>query len=90
LQPHLYLQENFWEAGSATSTIRYFVIDAATGEVTRHAQSYQAYTDEGYRTLLAESGFEAIEFYPSLTGDEAEAASDLFALVGRKRGNRGE
>jgi SAM-dependent methyltransferase len=84
-QPHLCLQESFWDASSETAAIRYFVVDAAGGQVTRYAQTFQAYTDEGYRTLLAESGFEAVEFYPSLTGDEAEAGGDLFALVGRKR-----
>jgi SAM-dependent methyltransferase len=86
-QPHLCLQESFWDAGSRTATIRYFVIDAANGQVTPYAQSLQAYTDHEYRTLFAENGFEAVEFYPSLTGDEAEAGGDLFALVGRKRGD---
>lgn len=83
-QPHLCLQENFWDAGSRTTTTRYFVVEAASGQVTRYAQSFQAYTDEEYRALLAESGFEAVEFYPSLTGDVAETSGDLFALVARK------
>ena len=83
-EPHLCLQESFWDAGSSTTTTRYFVVDAASGQMTRYAQSFQAYTDEGYRALLAGSGFEAIEFYPSLTGDEAEAGGALFALVARK------
>jgi SAM-dependent methyltransferase len=86
-QPHLCLQESFWDASSRTATIRYFVVDAASGQVTRCAQSLQAYTDQEYRALLAESGFEAIEFYPSLAGDEAEAGGVLFALVGHKQGD---
>ena len=62
------------------------VIDAASGQVTRYAQSMQAYTNPEYQSLLAESGFEGVEFYPSLTGDDSEAGGDLFALVGRKCG----
>jgi SAM-dependent methyltransferase len=84
-QPHLCLQENFWDAASGTATTRYFVVDAASGQVTRYAQSFQAYTDDDYRALLAGSGFEAVQFYPSLTGDEAEAGGDFFALVARKQ-----
>ena len=86
-RPHLCLQEGFWDAGSGTATIRYFVAETASGQVTRHAQSFQAYTDDEYRALLAESGFGAVEFGPSLTGDEAEAGGHLFALVGRKQGD---
>lgn len=88
-RPHLYLQEGFWDAGSGTATIRYFVVDAAGGQVTRYAQSLQAYTDQEYRTLLGESGFEAVEFYPSLTGQETETGGGLFALVGQKRMREG-
>jgi SAM-dependent methyltransferase len=86
-RPHLCLQEGWWEADSRTSTIRYYVVESASGRVTRHAQSFQAYTDEEYRALLRESGFGAIEFGPSLTGDEAEAGYAYFVLVGRNQGD---
>jgi SAM-dependent methyltransferase len=85
-QPHLCFQESFWDGASRTATIRYFVVDAASGQVTRCAQTLQAYTDHEYQTLLAESGFGAIEFFPSLTGDGTKSRGDLFALVARKRG----
>ncbi len=83
-RPHLCLQENFWDADSETTTNRYFVVAAASGAVARYALSFQAYTDEAYRALLAERGFEGIEFYPSLTGGEADVTDGLFALTARK------
>jgi SAM-dependent methyltransferase len=84
-QAHLYLQEGFWDAGSRAATIRYLVVNAADGQVSRYAQSLQAYSDQEYQTLLTESGLQCVEFYSSLTGQESEAGGDLFALVGRKR-----
>jgi len=65
-QPHLYLQENFWDETSRTATQRYFIIDAASAEVTFHASTMQAYTDQEYTLLLQECGFEQIEILPSL------------------------
>jgi len=35
--------------------------------------------------MLAECGFEDVEFFPSLTGEEDESQSDLMAIVARKR-----
>ncbi len=76
-RPHLVLTESFWDAQRAVATERHFVVDAATGDVARHAASVQAYTDEQYRSLLEDNGFAAVTFYPSLTGgpDETQAAA---------------
>ena len=87
--PHLVLEESFWDTSSSTATIRYFIVDAATGKVTRHAQSLQAYTDQEYDSVLLQNGFEGIARYPSLTGKEDPTQSDLFALVARKSGTAG-
>jgi SAM-dependent methyltransferase len=89
-RPHLCLQENLWDPLTCTATIRYFVIDGATGEVTRYAQSFQAYTDGELATLLSECGFTEPRMHPSLTGDESGAepsafTAGLFALVARKQ-----
>ena len=83
-QPHLVFVENFWDEGSGTVTTRYHVVDAATGKVTRHAQSFQAYTDDQYRDLLQECGYVDIRFYPALTGVATEPPTGFFALTGRK------
>lgn len=78
---HLLLHESAWDRESRTTTERYYVVDAATGGVTRHAATMQAYSDAEYTALLAECGFEETRFYPSLCGDEDGAQPGLFALV---------
>ncbi|MHC4562681.1 MAG: class I SAM-dependent methyltransferase [Planctomycetota bacterium] len=83
-RPHLWLQENFWHAEIQANTERYFIIDAATGEVTRHAQSNEAYTDEQFHEMLIEAGFENVRLLPSLTGVEDESQSWSLVVVGQK------
>jgi SAM-dependent methyltransferase len=89
-RPYLCLQESFWDPSTHASTIRYFVIDGPTGEVTWHAQSFQAYTEEQLFAALSDTGFTEPTVYPSLTGDGREpersaVAANLFALVARKQ-----
>lgn len=84
-RPHLYLQESFWDATRAAATIRYFVIDAATGHLDRYAQSLQAYTDQQYEAMLVQCGFDPVRFYASLGDPEDQATGDFFAIVGQKR-----
>lgn len=83
-RPHLCLQEHAWDAETSIATIRYFIVDAATGEVSRYAGSYQAYSDDEYRSLLEECGFTEIELFQSLTGAMEEAQRDLIVIVARK------
>jgi len=91
-RPHIYFQENFWDEEHATSTTRYFVLDAASGDVVCYASSMQAYTDEQYRLLLETCGFQSVQFYPSLLGatdqgqnhEMAEVHHYLLAIVARK------
>lgn len=82
--PYLCLEEHFWHAPLGAATTRYFIVDLASGAVTRHAQSFQAYTDVEYRDLLRECGFTAIAFHPALTGDPTPDQSDLCVIVARK------
>ena len=82
--PHLCLEEHFWDAEAATGTTRYFVIDPATGNVSRQAMSVEAYSDEEFRTLLANAGFENIELFPSLIGIEDKSHSYNIAITARK------
>ena len=83
--PHLGLVENSWDAERSVATIRYYVLDAATGQVTRYASSSQAYTNPQYRDLLVESGFGEVAFYPSLTGNIDESQPELLAIVAHKQ-----
>lgn len=69
-QPHLVLEEYTWDEACRAATTRHFIVDARTGTLTRHASSMQAYTDDEYRALLAECGFDSAAFYPSLSGQQ--------------------
>jgi SAM-dependent methyltransferase len=82
-RPHVCLEEHFWDAASRTSTTRFFIVDAATAEVTQHGESLQAYSDDEYRSALRECGFEDIRFSASLTGVEDESQEGLFAITAR-------
>jgi SAM-dependent methyltransferase len=83
-EPHLFLQENFWDADDRVAIQRYFVIEAATGEVVCNSSSMQAYTNEEYRSLLVECGFGEVAFYPSLGMSTSSLKSDLIAILSRK------
>ncbi len=80
-RPHLLLQESHWAEATSTATMRYYILDAETGEVTLHAQTMQAYTEEQYRDALAEHGFGGVRVYPSLTGGEGEYQPEFYVLV---------
>lgn len=80
-RPHLMLYEPLWDADRAIAIERYFVVDAETSAVTRYASAMHAYTEEGYRQLLAEAGFHDVMFYPSLTGEPEPSQAALLAIV---------
>ena len=82
---HLCLQENFWDAESETVTRRYFIVDESSEEVTRYAQTLKAYTEEQYRAVLEDAGFEDVRFRPSLIGTEDASQSDLLVIAARKK-----
>ena len=69
---------------SATATSRYYVVDAASGDVTAYAQSMKAYTAADYEALLTAAGFESVTFYPSLLGEEDPDQMQLIAIVAQR------
>lgn len=83
-RPHLCLRESFWDEQRQIATERHYVVDAASGAVTRYAASMQGYADAGYRALLADCGFDGIEVYPSLHGGVDATQSMLVAMLARK------
>ena len=83
-RPHVYLCESFWDAQCRTATERHFVIDAASGSVSRHAASLQAYTETEYESLLTQCGFAEVELRESLSGDPDEHGGDLLVAVARR------
>jgi SAM-dependent methyltransferase len=82
-RPYVRLDENFWDEGSATATTRYYIIDAATGDVARHAQTFQGYTDEEYRALLRDAGFDDVAIRPDFPGPPVEAMGELVVFAAR-------
>ena len=84
-EPHLCLQESFWDAEGHVAIERYYIVNAVTGEVTRHSASTQAYTDDQYRSMLVACGFGDVAFYPSLDGTSRKTGSDLTVILSQKK-----
>jgi SAM-dependent methyltransferase len=83
-EPHLCLEENFWDAESHVAIERYYIVDAATGKVTRHSSSMQAYSEREYRDLLAGCGFAEIEIGLPAKWSTGGAGSALTLILARK------
>lgn len=85
-RPHLCLTESYWDSIGQAATQRFFIVDAGTGAVSRHAMTSEAYTDDQFRETLTGTGFEDVRFYPSLTGVEVEEESQSanLAIVARR------
>ncbi len=83
-RPHICLQQNFWDPETATATGRYFIVDATTGEITRHAQSFQSYADAQYMALLKACGFENVKLFPPATGGFDESQEGLMIIQAAK------
>ncbi len=83
-RPHLVLQESSWDEDAAASTIRFMVVDAATGGVNSYALSNEAYTDQQLDDALRTAGFVEIERWPSLNGKPQAEGDDLPVVVARR------
>jgi SAM-dependent methyltransferase len=79
-QPHLCLMESFWDEDASVATERYYIVDAANGEVTRYAASTQAYEKDELTKTLMGAGFQHPDFYPSLTGRPVDL-SEMMVLI---------
>jgi SAM-dependent methyltransferase len=66
--PYLCLMESFWDEDQAVTVERYYIIDAASGDVTRYSSSTQAYQEKELEGMLSQAGFQNLATYPSLTG----------------------
>lgn len=79
-QPYLCLEESIWNRETHTTTIRYYIINAETAAVTRHAQTIQAYSHEEYTDVLERCGFRNIVVEPSLRGTR-DSSQDGFIVI---------
>jgi len=82
-QPHLCLMESFWDDDLSVAIERYYIVDAASGEVTRYSASSQAYENDQLVTMFKGVGFRGLEFFPSLTG-KPDDQSEMVVLLARK------
>ncbi len=85
-RPHLVLHERFWDERNRCSIERWYVVNAATGEVSRHALTNEAYAPDEISATLGASGFERVELLPSLPGTPAD--SGMLAVVASVAGER--
>lgn len=83
-RPHLCLMETFWDEEQSVATERFFILDAETGQVTRHAASTQGYDEDQLEDMLSETGYTEITFFPSLTGKPENIAGDFLVLTAKK------
>jgi hypothetical protein len=72
--------ETFWDEANTIATERFFIIDAASGEVTRYAASTQAYNQGQITSILREAGYGEIAFFPTLTGQPANEGDEFFVV----------
>jgi SAM-dependent methyltransferase len=82
--PHVVLQESFWDESTNTSTSRFYVIDAETGAITRHALSNVAYKENEITSMLSEIGLREVRAAPSLSGVAEEDEQTTHVLLARK------
>lgn len=83
-RPHLVLQESFWDDDASASTLRFMIIDAATGGVSSYALSNEAYSVAALDDAVRAAGFEEVTRYPSLTGRAVVEETDLPVVVARR------
>lgn len=83
--PHLCLMENFWDEETSTATERFYIVESASGQVTRHAASTVGYTEQQLAEMLDAAGFVNIAFYPSLTGKEEAESQEMVVVTGQKQ-----
>jgi hypothetical protein len=81
--PHLVLEESLWDASLQAATTRFLVLDASSGQVTRHAMTTQGYSTDQYESLLKETGFADAQCLPSLTGREDPTQREFVVLKAR-------
>ena len=81
--PHLCLMESFWDEERSVTIERYYIVDATSGEVTRHSASSQAYENAQLLEMLKEVGFHTSNLFPSLTG-KLDELSEMMVVLAQK------
>jgi SAM-dependent methyltransferase len=76
---HSVIEEHEWNDDERTAHTSYFVIDAATADVTVYGETTRAYSEADLSGLLSEAGLTKIK--RETTFPAAQATHDLVALV---------
>jgi SAM-dependent methyltransferase len=84
-EPYLCLTESFWDEEIEIALERYIVIDVATAKVDCYVNSTQAYSELQFRDMLLQSNFDAIEIFPSLTGNKSSFQEEMNVLLAIKK-----
>ena len=71
-RPHLCLEEAFWDETAQATIYRNFVVDTESAAVQLWSSSYQAYTEEAYRSILAQAGFTRVSMLDGLGGAQPQ------------------
>jgi SAM-dependent methyltransferase len=79
--PHVCLQEHVWHEDTHTACVRYIILGNEGADVSVYGQTFQAYTDDGLRSLLRDCGFDDVESVASLTGDARDISLEFVVLV---------
>lgn len=82
-EPYLCLMESFWDEEKSVAIERYYIVDAASGEVKRYSASTQAYDNEQLVAMLEDAGFHNVEFFSSLTG-VSDDQNEMLVLLAQK------
>ena len=82
-QPHLWLQEHFWDEAVQAEIIVFWILEMGSTTPRRYTQCHQAYTDEELVVMLAAAGFDDPQFYPPITGTDERFEFPM--LVARRR-----
>ncbi len=84
-KPHLVLEEHFWDESARAGTTRFFIIDAGSGQVHRHALTNEAYSEREIAAVCESVGFTDPRWFPSLAGEGVAGELNLPVVVLRKR-----
>jgi SAM-dependent methyltransferase len=79
---HVWLEERVWDPITKTTAVRYSIV-GGNGEVDIYGQTFQAYSQSGYRELITSCGFEEVSLLPSLRGTPDAGQADLYAILAR-------
>ena len=77
-EPHVVLEESFWDEESEAGIARWYVVDAASGEVELCTATYKAYTSDAYRDMLGAAGLVEIRELEAMGEGTADPRLTVF------------